>query len=170
MTIRSALVPVLAVALAILVGGWIIALSGSSPLDAYKALIEGSLSDSKGIGRTLEKATPLVLGGLAVAFAFKAGLFNIGGQGQLVIGAIFAGAIGYGVSGLPWIIHTPLALLVGALAGAEEEDDEIEEDIEDEDTEGESEADDASDSTEQDQKEEQGQSEGDSGEETPKDD
>jgi len=116
--IRSALVPVLAVALAIAVGAVIIALSGSSPVDAYRALIEGSLSDPKSIGRTLEKATPLVMGGLAVAFAFKAGLFNIGGQGQLVIGAIIAGAVGYGISDLPWIIHAPLALLVGALAGA----------------------------------------------------
>ena len=117
-SLRSALIPLIAVVLAIAVGAIIIALSGSSPIDAYRALIDGSLSDSKGIGRTLEKATPLVMGGLAVAFAFKAGLFNIGGQGQLVIGALIAGAVGYGIDGLPWIIHTPLALFIGALAGA----------------------------------------------------
>ena len=116
--LRLFLMPILAVALAIATGALIIALSGSSPVDAYKALIDGSLSDSKSIGRTLEKATPLVMGGLAVAFAFKAGLFNIGGQGQLVFGALIAGAVGYGVTGLPWIIHTPLALLAGAVAGA----------------------------------------------------
>ena len=116
--LRLFLMPILAVALAIATGALIIALSGSSPVDAYKALIDGSLSDSKSIGRTLEKATPLVMGGLAVAFAFKAGLFNIGGQGQLVFGALIAGAVGYGVTGLPWIIHTTLALLAGAVAGA----------------------------------------------------
>ena len=115
---RLFIMPILAVALAIATGAIIIALSGSSPVDAYKALIDGSLSDSRSIGRTLEKATPLVMGGLAVAFAFKAGLFNIGGQGQLVFGALIAGAVGYGITGLPWIIHTPLALLAGALAGA----------------------------------------------------
>jgi ABC-type uncharacterized transport system permease subunit len=116
--LRAALVPVLAVVLAITVGAIIIELSGLNAFEAYRALYDGALADRKGIGRTLEKATPLVMGGLAVAFAFKAGLFNIGGQGQLVIGALFAGAIGYGVTGLPWIIHIPLALFVGALGGA----------------------------------------------------
>lgn len=116
--LRAALVPVLAVVLAITVGAIIIELSGLNAFEAYRALYDGALADRKGIGRTLEKATPLVMGGLAVAFAFKAGLFNIGGQGQLVIGALFAGAIGYGVTGLPWIIHIPLALLVGAIGGA----------------------------------------------------
>ena len=108
--------PIFAVALAIATGAIIIALSGSSPIDAYKALIDGSLSDSKSIGRTLEKATPLVMGGLAVAFAFKAGLFNIGGQGQLVFGALIAGAVVYALTPLPWIIHTPLSTLSVALS------------------------------------------------------
>ncbi|SVD48819.1 uncharacterized protein METZ01_LOCUS401673, partial [marine metagenome] len=85
--LRAALVPVLAVVLAITVGAIIIELSGLNAFEAYRALYDGALADRKGIGRTLEKATPLVMGGLAVAFAFKAGLFNIGGQGQLVIGA-----------------------------------------------------------------------------------
>jgi simple sugar transport system permease protein len=58
------------------------------------------------------------LGGLAVAFAFKAGLFNIGGQGQLLMGAIVAAYIGFALDGLPFIIHMPLALLGGSLAGA----------------------------------------------------
>ena len=116
--LRAALVPALAVVLAITFGAIIIELSGLNAFEAYRALYDGALADRKGIGRTLEKATPLVMGGLAVAFAFKAGLFNIGGQGQLVIGALFAGAIGYGVTGLPWIIHIPLALLAGAIGGA----------------------------------------------------
>ncbi len=110
--------PLIAVFLALGIGAVILALSGSAPLDAYKALLDGSLSSQKTVGRTLEKATPLVMGGLAVAFAFRAGLFNIGGQGQLVVGGIVAGAVGFGIVGLPWIVHAPLALLVGGLAGA----------------------------------------------------
>ena len=76
------------------------------------------LATSKALGRTLEKATPLIFSGLAVAFGFKAGLFNIGAQGQLLFGAIVAAALGFGIEGLPAIIHIPLALLGGGLAGA----------------------------------------------------
>ncbi len=121
--LRSAFIPLLAVALALLAGAALIALSGASPVDAYLALLEGSFLGTEkvpwteALGRTLEKATPLVMGGLAVAFAFKAGLFNIGGQGQLIIGALVAGAVGFGFQGLPWIIHMPLALLAGSIAG-----------------------------------------------------
>jgi len=116
--LRAALLPVLAVIMAIATGAIIIELSGLNALEAYRALFDGSLADRKGIGRTMEKATPLVMGGLAVSFAFKAGLFNIGGQGQLIVGALLAGAVGYGITGLPWIVHIPLALIVGGLAGA----------------------------------------------------
>ena len=116
--LRSALIPLIAVTLALVVGAILIATSGSSPVEAYSALIEGSFFGWESFGRTLEKATPLIMGGLAVAFAFKAGLFNIGGQGQLLFGALIAGAVGYGFTGLPWIIHMPLALLLGAVAGA----------------------------------------------------
>ena len=116
--LRSALVPIIAVVLALLAGALLIQLSGSSPWEAYSALFEGSFVGWERFGTTLEKATPLIMGGLAVAFAFKGGLFNIGGQGQLLFGALIAGAAGYGFTGLPWIIHMPLALLLGAAAGA----------------------------------------------------
>jgi simple sugar transport system permease protein len=79
--------------------------------------MQGSLGDIKAFGRTLEKTTPLVLSGLAVAFAFKAGLFNIGAQGQLLFGAIVAALVGFGVKGLPAAIHVPLALIAGAITG-----------------------------------------------------
>jgi len=95
-----------------------LALSGANPFQAYLALLEGAFGGQMPIQRTLEKATPLIFTGLAVAFAFKGALFNIGAQGQLLMGAMFAAAIGFGVSGLPAIIHMPLALLGGALAGA----------------------------------------------------
>lgn len=116
--LRASAVPLLSVILALLIGALIIWISGSNPLQAYLALLEGALGSPEAISRTLEKATPLIFGGLAVAFAFKAGLFNIGGQGQLLIGAIIAAYVGFAIDGLPFIIHMPLALLAGSLAGA----------------------------------------------------
>ena len=117
-TWRAINVPLSAIVLALLLGAFILWTSGANPWAAYAALYKGAFSSSEAVGRTLEKATPLILGGLAVAFAFKAGLFNIGGQGQLLFGAIFAGYIGFRFTGLPFIIHMPLALLAGSLAGA----------------------------------------------------
>lgn len=113
---RDALrLPFIAVALGLLVGCLLILAAGNNPLTAYWALIKGSLSGVDEIARTLDKATPLVMGGLAVAVAFKAGLFNIGGQGQILLGAAFAAYIGFRLS-LPTVVHVPLALLVGGLA------------------------------------------------------
>lgn len=115
---KAVSVPLLSVLLALLIGAIILLVSGSNPIEAYVALFRGAFGSAENFARTLEKATPLILGGLAVAFAFKAGLFNIGGQGQLLIGAIVAAYIGFAFSGLPFIIHMPLALLGGSLAGA----------------------------------------------------
>lgn len=114
---HSVSVPLGAVILALLVGAVILLISGASPIEAYAALFKGSFGSITAFGRTLEKATPLVFSGLAVAFAFKAGLFNIGAQGQLLFGAMVAAIIGFSVNGLPIFIHAPLALLGGALAG-----------------------------------------------------
>jgi general nucleoside transport system permease protein len=115
---RGISVPLVAVLLALLIGAIILIISGANPIQAYQALVRGSFGSPLAIQRTLEKATPLIFSGLAVAFAFKAGLFNIGAQGQLLIGASVAAFIGFAVTGLPPIIHAPLALLVGGLAGA----------------------------------------------------
>jgi general nucleoside transport system permease protein len=116
--LRAAIVPVLAVLVALLIGAVIIAISGVDPLKAYGALLRGGLGNARAIGRTLEKATPLIFGGLAISLAFKAGLFNIGAQGQLLFGAILAGFVGYAITGLPAVVHIPLALLIGGLMGA----------------------------------------------------
>lgn len=115
---RTVSVPLAAVLLAILIGAIILVVSGANPLTAYVALIQGAFGNMNAFGRTLEKATPLILSGLAVAFGFKAGLFNIGAQGQLLFGAITAAALGFGIDGLPAVIHIPLALIGGGLAGA----------------------------------------------------
>jgi len=93
-------------------------LTGASPIRAYIALFKGAFGSAKYFQRTLEKTTPLIFSGLAVAFAFKAGLFNIGAQGQLLLGAITAAFIGFSLKGLPPALHIPLALIGGGLAGA----------------------------------------------------
>lgn len=111
-------VPLVAVLVAMLFGAIIIASNGIDPIRAFASLFRGAFGDMVAFGRTLEKATPLLFSGLAVSFAFKAGLFNIGAQGQLLFGGITAAAIGFGIHGLPTAIHLPLALLGGALAGA----------------------------------------------------
>ncbi len=114
---RAVNIPTAAVLLAALIGAVILLISGANPLDAYSALLKGSFGSLDALSRTLEKATPLVFSGLAVAFAFKAGLFNIGAQGQLLLGAITAAVVGFGIHGLPPYIHIPLALTAGAIAG-----------------------------------------------------
>ncbi len=114
---RQVLLPVLAVVLGLVSGGLLIFVSGDNPLTAYGGMLEGAFGDTDAVGRTLEKATPLVMGGLAVAFAFKAGLFNIGGQGQLLLGASFSAWVGFRF-GLPAPIHIPLALLVGGIVAS----------------------------------------------------
>lgn len=115
---RAISVPLVAIFLALLIGAIILLISGANPIEAYAALFKGAFGSPVAIQRTLEKATPLIFSGLAVAFAFKAGLFNIGAQGQLLLGAIAAAYVGYRITGLPFIIHAPLALLAGGLAGA----------------------------------------------------
>jgi simple sugar transport system permease protein len=70
------------------------------------------------ISESLLAATPLIFTGLAVALGFRSGLFNIGAEGQLHLGAMFAGWIGFAIIGLPWYLHLPLAVLAGFLGGA----------------------------------------------------
>jgi general nucleoside transport system permease protein len=115
---RAINIPLGAVFLALLIGAIVLLVSGANPITAYTALFQASLGSLTAFGRTLEKATPLVFSALAVAFAFKAGLFNIGAQGQLLLGALVAAIVGVYARGLPAVIHIPLALLCGGLAGA----------------------------------------------------
>ena len=115
--VRRAGLPVASVLLALAIGAVLIALQGHNPGKAALAVWNGAFNGRSAIGRTLEKATPLVLAGIAVIVALKAGLFNIGAQGQLVFGALMSGYVGYRI-GLPTVLHVPLGLLVGALFGA----------------------------------------------------
>ena len=115
---RSISVPLVAVLLGLLIGALLLLASGANPIEAYSALLKGAFGTPVAVQRTLEKATPLIFSGLSVAFAFKAGLFNIGAQGQLLVGAVVAAFVGFSIEGLPAIIHIPLALLAGGMAGA----------------------------------------------------
>ncbi|WP_020059077.1 ABC transporter permease [Bacillus sp. 123MFChir2] len=110
------LVPVLSVIFGLLVGAIVMITSGYDPIVGYAALWDGMVGNSRAIGETLRTMIPLVLAGLSVAFAFRTGLFNIGVEGQLLVGWLAAVWFGYAVS-LPSFIHVPLSILVAALAG-----------------------------------------------------
>jgi general nucleoside transport system permease protein len=88
------------------------------PLIAYRALLGGSLGGFDNVVGTLVASTPLVFGGLAVALGFKAGLFNIGVQGQLLMGVLGAVAVGVALADQPVFIAAPLAFIAGTLAGS----------------------------------------------------
>jgi simple sugar transport system permease protein len=118
---------VIAILLSLVVGSVIIvasefAVSGDInlllPIRAYSALIEGAVGSESGIVNTIVLATPLVLGGLSVAFGFRAGLFNIGAQGQFWLGVTGAVWVGVTLRGEPAPIAITLALLGGMAAGA----------------------------------------------------
>jgi ABC-type uncharacterized transport system permease subunit len=85
---------------------------------AYSALFRSSLGSASAISETIFNATPLLFAGLSVALAFRAGLFNIGAEGQLLAGAVVAGYVGFTFDGLPAVIHLPFALLAGFVGGA----------------------------------------------------
>jgi len=132
---RSLLLPTLALLTALIIGAVIIALSdieilrllfddpgaavgqmGSEVSRAYRALFRGSLGSVNSLSESLFAATPLLLAGLSVALGFRAGLFNIGAQGQMLMGGLAATYVGLYVS-LPGILHIPLTLLAGFAGG-----------------------------------------------------
>jgi ABC-type uncharacterized transport system permease subunit len=119
-------VPILSVLLALVVGALIMIASSPAitgkfdpalPFVAYKALLEGSVGSVNALVNTIVQAAPLILGGLAVGVGFKAGLFNIGAQGQFLIGGLGAATIGVIVSGAPAVVAIPVAILAGAVFG-----------------------------------------------------
>ncbi len=117
------IVPLLAILTAVIVGGLIILIVGGNPFAAYAGLIDGAFGSKSALSETAVWATPYIFAGLAVAVAFKGGLFNIGAEGQLAFGAVAAALIGYALPGwlhtnIPTIIHVPLAVGAGVLAGA----------------------------------------------------
>ena len=130
---------VLAFVAAIAIGAVILALSDARTIDAisrgagvgailqaaaraisraYVALVQGALGSVGGVSETLVAATVLILTGLAVTIPLRAGLFNIGGEGQVIAGGLVGGYVGFSVTGLPMIVHLPLAIVAAVLGGA----------------------------------------------------
>lgn len=136
--LAGAVVPFLALFSALVVGGVVIVLSDSDALRAlssavanpgnavsaswgvvsrsYGALFDSSLGSTRALSETLLEATPLILTGLSVTFAFRAGLFNIGGDGQFLAGALTSVYVGFAFA-LPTVVHLPLALGAGVVGG-----------------------------------------------------
>lgn len=124
--------PLLTALLAFLVGGLVVLATGRNPITSYEAIFNGTGLNwlfpwVSGVDRelaainlqqTLIITTPLILTGLAVAFAFRCGLFNIGGQGQYLVGSIVAVWAGSAIDGLPAVPHVVLTILLACLAGA----------------------------------------------------
>jgi ABC-type uncharacterized transport system permease subunit len=124
--------PIITVVLAFLVGGLVVLFTGHNPFSTYRAIFDGTglnwffpwtSGDDRTIAalnlqQTLIAATPLMLTGLAVAFAFRCGLFNIGGQGQYLVGSFAAVWVGSSFGGMPGFLHIVLAILAACAAGA----------------------------------------------------
>jgi simple sugar transport system permease protein len=112
---------VLAVLIALIIGGLIMFATGVSP-DAirlsYIALFRGSVGSVGALSETLTASIPLTLCGLGIAVGFRAGLFNIGAEGQVIIGGLAATVVGFSMAGVPVFIHLPLALIAGMVFGA----------------------------------------------------
>jgi general nucleoside transport system permease protein len=120
---RAILVPVLAVVTALLVGAFVILFAGGNPISAYIGLVQGGFGSTNALSETTVWATPYIFAGLAVALAFRGGLFNIGAEGQLALGATAAAWVGYALPGvlgieIPGLIHLLLVVSLGMLAGA----------------------------------------------------
>ena len=116
--LRNSLPQIIAVLFALLVGAIVLAATGHSPFEAYAAVLTGAFGDIYGIGQTFTQATPIIFTALAFLFAFKCGLFNIGAEGQLLMGGLTAALVGISTTGLPAFVHLPLALIAGAAGGA----------------------------------------------------
>ncbi|HAL16783.1 MAG TPA: ABC transporter permease [Anaerolineaceae bacterium] len=110
--------PLLAVPVAFLIGAVMLAALGANPLEAYGAMLQGAFGDKSGITQTLVKATPLLLVGLGVCIAFRGGVINIGGEGQIIVGALAATAFSIGFKDMPGWFLLPMSMILGALGGA----------------------------------------------------
>lgn len=117
--LQPVLVPVYAVIVALVVAGVVIALIGKNPIEAYWALLRGMFGSTDRVAASLGRSTPFIGSALAVAFAFKAGLFNIGAEGQLLVGATVAAWVGTfsALADLPGPILIPLILIAGVAGG-----------------------------------------------------
>lgn len=113
----NAMVPLIIILLAFLFVSALIIATGSNPILAFRYLIQGAFGSNASLINTINKSVPICFAAFAVAFSKKAGVFNIGIEGQLIMGAFGATLAGLYLKGLPAVIHIPLALLSGMLFG-----------------------------------------------------
>ncbi|MDF2787564.1 ABC transporter permease [Neobacillus sp. 3P2-tot-E-2] len=109
---RNTIVSLISIILGLIAGGLLMLFIGASPIEGYTYLFQGALKNISRIGDTLATATPLIFTGLAVAFAFRTGLFNIGAAGQMLIGGLCATAVG-----LSFDLSRPILILAMIVAG-----------------------------------------------------
>lgn len=114
----DALLPVFAMIAAMAIGAIILLGLGANPIRAYAALFEGAFGSTNAIAETAVKAVPLLLVGLGICIAFRANVTNIGGEGQMIVGALLATWLGLSLPNLPGLVMAPLALLTGFIGGA----------------------------------------------------
>ena len=108
---KGVLIGIVAILLGLVAGALLMALTGNNPIAGYRFLFRGGLMSTERVGNSLATATPLILTGLSVAFAFRTGLFNIGASGQLLFGGLCATAVGL-------TLHLPKPLLLGVMVVA----------------------------------------------------
>lgn len=114
----DALLPLLATLAALAVGAVMLILLGADPLASYAALLQGAVGSQNAVADTIVKATPLLLVGIGICIAFRGGVINIGGEGQLIAGAVAATYVGLLLPNAPAVLLIPFALFVGFLGGA----------------------------------------------------
>ena len=115
------LLPMAALLLVMLIGALIMIATSVAPatiLQSFVAMARGSLGSMHALSETVTAAIPLVLSGLGIGLAFRAGLFNIGAEGQMVVGGLATAVASFAITGLPIWIHLPLALVIGLSVGA----------------------------------------------------
>jgi ABC-type uncharacterized transport system permease subunit len=110
--------PLVSIALAAAVSAVVVLALGEDPLYIGRVMLSGSLGSLRSLANTLEEATPLIFTGLCVAVGMKCGLFNIGGEGQLVVGAFAAAWVGVKITGLDPLTHVVVCIVVAGMAGA----------------------------------------------------
>ncbi len=114
-----ALAPIIAILLALIAGGVLLLILGADPIRAYGTMIDGAFGSQASLLRTLTRATPLLIIAVGICIAFRAGVINIGAEGQVFVGAIVAVSFSLGLGAtLPAWLLAPLTLIVGFLAGA----------------------------------------------------
>ncbi|MEA4901566.1 ABC transporter permease [Desulfitobacterium sp.] len=113
--VQGIITPLIAIGIAVMIGALGMILTGHDPLQAYSALFKGAFGSKVNFANTLANAVPLILSGLGIAVTFKAGLFNIGAEGQYWMGSMAAVWIGYSVTSLPPVLHVGLAFLVSMI-------------------------------------------------------